>query len=231
MPNLHAISRRVPAGTRATLTSALIAAVAGALIALRAKSFVEHESADTWRILPGVVIYAGFGVYWEIAARRASGLAQSESRASSLFHQILIGLSLVLIVLPVPGLLGRFLPDSYLFLGLGLAVELVGVGIAIWARRVLGSRWSREVAITEEHQLVRDGPYARVRHPIYAGALLIYVGLALAVGRVHALAGLALVCIAYWRKISMEERILENAYGAGFRAYRLQSRLLIPFVL
>lgn len=221
----------VSSKTTATLIAAGIGAVAGAVIAARANFFVALMPADEWRVAPGAIIYILFGVYWDIAAKRSSVFVRSESRASALLHQLLIALSALLIVFPLPGLLHRLMPASNLFTALGIAIEGLGIALAIWARRALGNNWSREVGIKEGHRLVRLGPYARVRHPIYAGALLIYVGLAVAAGRVHALLGLALACAAYWRKIAMEERILRQAYGATFNDYLRNSRLLIPYLL
>ena len=222
--------------TRTTLVSALIAAPVGACVAIFVHPSPEAlngflHSETLWRVVPGLAIYIAFSIYWDIAAKKAASLARSESRVSSIAHQLLIALSLLAIVLPVPGLRQRFLAPSFVFVFLGLVIELGGVAVAIWARHVLGSNWSRAVAITERHRLVREGPYARVRHPIYSGALLMYLGLAIAVGEVHALVGLALVCLAYWRKIAMEERLLSNTYGETFEQYKRASRSVIPFVI
>ena len=78
----------------------------------------------------------------------------------------------------------RFLPDELWIAWLGSALCAAGVLFAIWARRTIGKDWSAEVQIKEGHELIRSGPYARIRHPIYTGILLATLGTALAHRRI-----------------------------------------------
>src|SRR5262245_24244336 len=59
------------------------------------------------------------------------------------------------------------------------AFTAIGIGFAIWARVSLGRNWSPRPAMKEHHELVTTGPYAYVRHPIYAGIMLAMLGTAL----------------------------------------------------
>jgi hypothetical protein len=110
----------------------------------------------------------------------------------------------------------------------GLAVEAVGLFLAIRARRHLGRNWSGEITIKEDHQLIRTGPYGVLRHPIYAGLLAMYAGTALVTGERLALIGLAMAAFAYWRKIQLEEANLNVAFGADYQAYRRETWALVP---
>ena len=85
--------------------------------------------------------------------------------------------------------------------------------------------------LAEGHALVRTGVYRRLRHPIYLGVLLLFLGLAIEAGRLNALVGLALAVVAYWRKIGLEEQVLAQRFGAEFIAWRKQSWALIPPLL
>lgn len=67
---------------------------------------------------------------------------------------------------------------------------------------------------------MRSGPYRMLRHPIYTAMVGMYVGTALVAGQVHALVGVAMVVIAYWRKIRMEEGKLRDAFGVEYDEYR-----------
>src|SRR3569833_1102156 len=51
-------------------------------------------------------------------------------------------------------------------------VALVGLGITWWARIHLGTLWSGTVTRKAHHKVIKTGPYAIVRHPIYAGISL-----------------------------------------------------------
>ncbi len=113
---------------------------------------------------------------------------------------------------------------------MGLFLQALGVLLAIWARRHLGRNWSGEIAIKVDHQLVRSGPYALVRHPIYTALLAMYAGSAVVSGEWHALLGLALAAIAYGRKIQLEETNLLESFGAGYREYCGRTWALLPGV-
>ena len=63
-----------------------------------------------------------------------------------------------------------------------LGVAAAGVAFAIWARHELGANWSGTVTIKEGHRLVRRGPYAVVRNPIYTGFVAATLGSAALVG-------------------------------------------------
>ena len=97
-------------------------------------------------------------------------------------------------------------------------------------RRALGRNWSAAVRIGEDHELIRSGPYARLRHPIYTGVLFMVIGIAISTAQVHALVALAILFVAYIRKTGLEEAILENQFGSAYDDYRKRSWRLIPFI-
>ena len=110
----------------------------------------------------------------------------------------------------------------------GIAVEALGLLLAIWSRRHLGRYWSGEISIKVDHQLIRTGPYRLLRHPIYTGLLTMYAGAALVTGEWLAILGLAMAVFAYWRKIRLEETNLDVAFGPEYKAYRQDTWALIP---
>jgi protein-S-isoprenylcysteine O-methyltransferase Ste14 len=182
------------------------------------------------RLLPGLAIYVLFSLYWVIASRNRADDAKADPSPYGL-HKLLVGLSLLLICLPMPGLTLRVLPQSALLLAVGILSELAGVTLAVAARRALGLNWSREVRIAVGHELVQSGPYAHIRHPIYTGAILLSLGLSIQSGLLSALVGIVLLILAYVRKIAQEERMLGIAFGASFDQYRARSWALIPFLI
>ncbi len=77
------------------------------------------------------------------------------------------------------------------WLWIGTALVAAGLGFAVAARAYLGRNWSGTVTLKQGHELIRTGPYRLVRHPIYTGMLLAFVGTAMARGRVRGLVALA----------------------------------------
>jgi protein-S-isoprenylcysteine O-methyltransferase Ste14 len=123
------------------------------------------------------------------------------------------------------------LPDSPAIAFAGLALTIAGVGVAVWARLLLGANWSAAITIKRGHQIIRRGPYAVVRHPIYSGGLLALLGTTIGFGELRGLAGFALVFIAWWMKSRLEESSLEGQFGASYTQYKREVKGLIPFVL
>ena len=176
-----------------------------------------------------VACWAVFSAYWEIAARNAAAAKVSETKASRAVHVALVNVAMILVLAPVRGL-GRLLPVSPILMAAGLALVALGILLAMWARQHLGRNWSGEITIKVDHRLIRSGPYRLLRHPIYTGLLTMYAGAALVTGERLSAVGVAVVVIAYWRKIRLEERNLAVAFGDEWETYRGESWALVPGV-
>src|SRR5690242_19380761 len=87
-------------------------------------------------------------------------------------------------------------------------VLLSGFALCWWARLYLGALWSADIVRKEGHRVVDTGPYALVRHPIYAGLVLAAAATALAVATPLAFAGVALFIVSLWRRAALEEAFL-----------------------
>ena len=191
-------------------------------------------SAHDSSIFASIFIWCVFAIYWEIAAKTASAVKEAEARHSRGLHIFLVSASQLLLFCPgfgiysFVGLQRRFLPDSTLPLAAGLTLNLLGLVLAVWARRCLGRHWSGEITIKVDHQLIRTGPYRLVRHPIYTAMLCLYLGTAIVSGELHALVGALLGIGAYLRKIRMEEANLVRAFGAEYEEYRQQTWAVVP---
>jgi protein-S-isoprenylcysteine O-methyltransferase Ste14 len=104
----------------------------------------------------------------------------------------------------------------------------LGTAIAIWARYCLGEYWSARVTLKEDHKLIRTGPYAYVRHPIYTGMLLGMIGAALVVGEWRGLVAVLLALGAHSRKAAREEALLTTEFGSEYLDYRRHTGALFP---
>ena len=102
--------------------------------------------------------------------------------------------------------------------------------LILWSRRALGRFMVLEIAVAKDHELVRTGPYARIRHPTYAGAMAMAVGVALLFLNVL-LAGVAmLVVLMASYRARKEERLLSSAeaFGETYKAYMATTGRFLP---
>jgi len=173
------------------------------------------------------------GLVWAVGALTTKHTARNETAVSLLFHLLLAtaGFSLAFRNVRYGPLGWQFVPDSAFIAYSGLALTIAGCALAIWARIFLGRNWSAAVTIKHNHTIIRGGPYAIVRHPIYSGGLLALLGNAFVVGEVRGLVALVLVFIAWWTKLSVEEKFLSEQFGAEYAQYQREVKALIPFVL
>lgn len=111
----------------------------------------------------------------------------------------------------------------------GVVFALVGFGLLQWAQITLGRNWSDTPQFMEGQQLVKSGPYAWVRHPIYTAFLLI-LGSILFISANWLVGGLWVVMtvLAVWARVQVEEGLMMSQFGAGYEAYARQTGRLFP---
>jgi protein-S-isoprenylcysteine O-methyltransferase Ste14 len=168
---------------------------------------------------------------WLLAAWWSARTVARESPGSRLLYTLLMGSGSVLLFFRPDrfGPLGRLvLPHTLGIAWVGVALTAVGLGFTVWARIQLGRFWSGTVTLKEGHELVRSGPYAVTRHPIYTGLLLALIGSAMARGTLGGLLGLALLTFGIVVKVRLEEGILLRHFGDAYQSYRAQVPTLIP---
>jgi protein-S-isoprenylcysteine O-methyltransferase len=116
-------------------------------------------------------------------------------------------------------------------LWIGSLLFAAGLGLRWYAIVYLGRFFTVNVAIHSLHEVVDTGPYRRIRHPSYAGALVAFLGLALCLGNWASLAMVMLpVTWAFARRISIEEHALANALGSPYTRYMQRTKRLAPYI-
>ena len=109
------------------------------------------------------------------------------------------------------------------------AVVLVGFAIVLLTFRS-NSYTSATIVVAKQQPLVDQGPYGVVRHPMYAGALLMLVATPVALGSWWASLGVLLMIAAIVARLLDEERHL-SAHLGGYAGYRRRVRYrLVPYV-
>jgi protein-S-isoprenylcysteine O-methyltransferase Ste14 len=105
--------------------------------------------------------------------------------------------------------------------GLGGLIALAGCALAVWGARSLGPSLTPGTEPLPEAHLVTSGPYAHVRHPIYAGLVLILAGYTLAWSNWTPAVAVGLLAQQYFEaKARAEERWLIDRY-ASYQSYMM----------
>jgi protein-S-isoprenylcysteine O-methyltransferase Ste14 len=111
----------------------------------------------------------------------------------------------------------------------GIIVMWLGLATRAWAVAALGGAFRTTVEVDRDQAVVTSGPYKWIRHPSYAGLLLIVAGLGLALGNwLSAAACLVLPVPALVWRIHVEEAELSRVLGDAYRAYQARTTRLIP---
>jgi protein-S-isoprenylcysteine O-methyltransferase Ste14 len=111
----------------------------------------------------------------------------------------------------------------------GLCLSALGVTLIAWASRVLDGEYSSVVEFKTDHHLVTTGPYARIRHPIYAGPGLLNLGVPLAsANALIALVWIAGLGLVLARRIPREEARLRERFGSEWKKYAARTGRFFP---
>jgi protein-S-isoprenylcysteine O-methyltransferase Ste14 len=109
----------------------------------------------------------------------------------------------------------------------GVALCLLGFGLAMNARRHLGRNWGMPMSRKQDAQLVTSGPYAFIRHPIYTGLLLATLGSAMGISIFWAPV-LIFVGAYFIYSARREEAVMLQLFPEQYAAYRARTGMLTP---
>ena len=115
--------------------------------------------------------------------------------------------------------------------GVGVAVGVMATYVFWCSHRDLGKNWSAHLELREEHALVTNGIYGRVRHPMYTAIFLMCVAQALILTNwIAGPAGLVFFTLLYVTRIGPEEEMMRAQFGAEWDAYAARTPRLIPSI-
>ena len=170
-------------------------------------------------------------IFWIISGLKVKSTKAAEPFAARAFYMIVIGFAFALLFsnrLRIGHLGERFLARDLWIEYAGLVVSFAGAGISIWARSILGENWSARVSLKVDHQLIRSGLYAYIRHPIYSGFLLAIIGTAMVQGEFRGLLAIPMAVIGLALKAKREEALMLTEFGNHYVEYRKDSGFLLP---
>jgi protein-S-isoprenylcysteine O-methyltransferase Ste14 len=114
---------------------------------------------------------------------------------------------------------------------IGAAVMWAGIGLRVWAIATLGRFFRRDIQVAVDQVVVREGPYTAIRHPAYAGNLLMLAGFGIILANWASLAVLVVIpVLGHLPRIRVEDALLIDRLGGPYRAYAATTARLVPGV-
>jgi protein-S-isoprenylcysteine O-methyltransferase Ste14 len=172
-----------------------------------------------------------FAVYWLVSALNRKKTKQRESILQRLAYISPLLIAFFFLYNPRANfafLATYFVPHTPEVRWAGVAVMVAGLAFAVWARVHLGTNWSGVVTLKEGHELIRTGPYRNIRHPIYTGILIGFLGNAIVNGQVRGLIAAAIIWASFYIKARREEAFLAQEFGPKFDEHTRLTGMFLP---
>jgi len=198
--------------------------------------------AGTWHYWQGWLFIAvfsvstiGFTVYLAmydrpLLERRMNAGPQHEKESSQKIIVSLIILAFLVFILlpPLDYRFGLSPVPAYLSLVGDIAIATSFLFI-FWVLKV-NSFAAANISVADDHKVIDTGPYACVRHPMYAGGLWLFIGMPLALGSWLTICLVPLILLVLcWRLLDEEKVLCRDLPGYNEYASRVRHRL-IPYV-
>ncbi len=178
------------------------------------------------------VVFAGVRVYY-----RSQTLGRTSEKEYSQRTKAVVVLSLAILgyfasigfYIVVPQWIMVFhlpLPSFVRWLGVGLAV--FGIALIVWIHRSLGRQYSAKWEIQEQHELITEGPYSRVRHPMYTTFILFSLSVSLITSNLLLILSAIFVAIPFYWIARREEEILIDQFGNEYLEYMKHTGRFLP---
>ena len=113
----------------------------------------------------------------------------------------------------------------------GVMCLVIGLWLFYRSHADLGTNWSITLEVREQHRLITQGVYRRIRHPMYSALVVYSAGQALVIpnwvaGPSNVIAFAVLVAL----RVRAEERMMVQQFGDEYAAYAARTKRLVPRV-
>jgi protein-S-isoprenylcysteine O-methyltransferase Ste14 len=114
---------------------------------------------------------------------------------------------------------------------IGITITIIAGIIMLVSRIQLGVFATPVLMIEDDHQLKTNGIYKFVRHPMYLGGVLMFLGTFLAFRSILSLIFfMVFYTIIILKRLQNEEAMLQSAFGEEYTVYMKKTKRLIPFI-
>ena len=181
-----------------------------------------------------------FGVLWLVYfitrlyfQRRVKG-SQEYTRVNERQEKLLFRLfALAFLLLPLyfltPWIDFAAIPLPLWLRGSGAVITCLGIGLFGWSHQALGNNWTAVLALSKEHELVQNGPYRTVRHPMYSAFFVIGIGFALLSANILAAVVYMLpLTVMVLLRMPLEEKMMLDRFGEPYCQYMKRTGRLLP---
>jgi protein-S-isoprenylcysteine O-methyltransferase Ste14 len=113
----------------------------------------------------------------------------------------------------------------------GVVCFVIGLWLFYRSHADLGTNWSITLEVREQHRLITQGIYRRIRHPMYSALVLYGVAHALVIPNwVAGPSNLVAFAVLFAPRVRAEERMMLEQFGDEYATYMARTKRLVPGV-
>ena len=110
----------------------------------------------------------------------------------------------------------------------GAVFGIISVMLLFWAHKALNQHFSSRLELLDNHELVTNGPYRTVRHPMYSAIIIAFVSGGLITASLMIIIPGALAIYFLYLRIDVEEKMLIERFGNEYLLYKARTGKLLP---
>jgi protein-S-isoprenylcysteine O-methyltransferase Ste14 len=193
---------------------------------------MDKTSEVPFRIVFGMLwlVYFGVRLYFQ---RKVKGVGEyvrvNEKQEKFFFRLFALGYLVLALYFITPWVDFAHFPLSNWLRWAGGAATCAGIGLFAWSHQALGKNWTAILALSEKQELVTNGPYRYVRHPMYTAFFVIGFGfLFLSANWSISIFYLGTLTMMYAARVSAEEKMMLDRFGDNYREYMKKTGRLLP---
>ncbi len=176
------------------------------------------------------LLYFGIRIYFQRKVAGKRTIVRTNEKQESLFFRLFAFAYLLLpLYFLTPWIDFAHFPLPTWARWVGAVITSTGVALFSWAHFVLGMNWTAVLALAQEQELITNGPYRYVRHPMYSAFFILGLGfLLLSANWLVGLLYLGSLVLMYGMRVSREEEMMVSRFGETYRQYMQKTGRILP---
>jgi len=174
------------------------------------------------------LLIIGSGAIAERIARHRTATFRRKSNRERTVYFIAVPLCLMIVTAVIEYRELHTQPSNTMIIW-GSIIGLLGTIVRVWCHFELDGAFSPYIERSENQRIIRSGLYAKIRHPMYIGSILIFIGYPLMLAAEWAWCFSILAIIGIFIRIYREEKFLAKEFP-GYMEYMSKTWRLIPYI-